>query len=283
MLKMLLSHDSAQCTGRWLGALLYLLASPQRRIVQRNLAFAFPEQTGRWVRITSRRVFRNYGTVLAEVLQLGFLSREEVLSRVAVEGAGYLHEAMALNRGVIGVSAHLGNWELGMQGMPLYFQQPLTAVAKRFKSRWLESWMNRVRSRFGNSVIYKKGALADMTQVVRRGGVLAVLVDMARSRDGIDIRFFGRKATATPAVALLALRCRSPVISAFSSRGADGRLTVRIDPPIEMRRSGDLRLDLVENTQRITDAVERAVRAHPDQWHWMMKRWKDHYPELYKK
>jgi KDO2-lipid IV(A) lauroyltransferase len=48
-----------------------------------------------------------------------------------------------------------------------------------------------------------------------------------------------------------------------------------------MRRSRDLRGDLVENTQRITDAIERVVREHPEQWHWLMRRWKEYYPQLY--
>jgi lauroyl/myristoyl acyltransferase len=57
---------------------------------------------------------------------------------------------------------------------------------------------------------------------------------------------------------------------------------VQVNPAIEVRRSGDLRADLLENTQRITTAVEQAVRAHPEQWHWALKRWKDYFPELYK-
>jgi KDO2-lipid IV(A) lauroyltransferase len=282
MLKSLLTHRLVQTLGPWLGGLLYLLNSSHRTIVQRNLAFAFPEMSKSELRRLSRRVFRNYGMGLVEVVQLGFLSREEVAARVDAHGVEHMRDALALKRGVIGISAHLGNWELGMQAMPIYFRQPLTGVAKRLKSPRIEAWVTRRRTRFGNAIIYKKGALADMTRVLREGGVLAVLVDMARHKDGIDITFFGKKATATPAVALLALRCRCPVIPAFSIRGDDGRLSVQVGAPIEMRRSGDLRRDLVENTQRITDVVERAIQEHPDQWHWMMRRWKDYYPELYK-
>jgi len=93
--------------------------------------------------------------------------------------------------------------------------------------------------------------------------------------------FFGRRATATPAAALLAIRCKSPIIAAFSHRDASGQLTIHVEPPVEIKRTGDLRTDLQINTQRITDRVEEAVRNYPEQWNWALKRWKEFYPDLY--
>jgi KDO2-lipid IV(A) lauroyltransferase len=121
-----------------------------------------------------------------------------------------------------------------------------------------------------------------MTRILRQGGILAILVDMARRKDGVEVRFFGKKATATPAVAMLALRCRCAVLPCFCIRERHGMLGIHFEPEIEMRRTNNLRADLVENTQRITDVVERMVRRYPEQWHWLMRRWKDHYPYLYR-
>jgi Kdo2-lipid IVA lauroyltransferase/acyltransferase len=104
---------------------------------------------------------------------------------------------------------------------------------------------------------------------------------MPGARTGSTSNFSEKKATATPAVAMLALRCRCPVIPVFCLREADGTIGIEIGAPIEILRSRDLRRDLVLNTQRITDVVEGMVRRHPEQWHWMMRRWKEHYPELY--
>jgi Kdo2-lipid IVA lauroyltransferase/acyltransferase len=268
--------------GRAVGALLHLLASAQRRIVQRNLQFAFPEFSPYRVRQTTRGVFRNYGITLVEIFQMGFFSREDILRRVKLYGIERVLESVDLHKGVIVVSAHLGNWEIGMQALPCFFNRPLTAVAKKFKSGWIQNWLYRVRTRFGSQILYKKGVLAEMTRIVREGGVLTILVDMARRKDGIDIEFFGKKATATPAAAMMALRIRCPVIPVFCLRELDGTIGIQVGGPIEMVRSRDLRRDLAVNTQRITDVVEGMVRQHPEQWHWLMRRWKEHYPELYK-
>jgi KDO2-lipid IV(A) lauroyltransferase len=282
MLKYLISHLPTQPLGRFLGALLYLFAVPQRRIVQRNLQFAFPEFTRRRVRRTARGVFRNYGTTLVEILQMGFFSREQILRRVKIHGFAQITDRVSLHQGIVVVSAHMGNWEIGMQVMPCFFGRPLFAVAKKFKSGMIENWLREIRTRFGSQVLYKKGVLAEMTRIVREGGVLTVLVDMARRKDGVDIEFFGKKATATPAAAMLALRCRCTVLPVFCLREADGTIGIQVGAPIDMLRTRDLRQDLVVNTQRITDVVEDMVRRHPEQWHWLMKRWKEHYPHLYR-
>lgn len=269
--------------GSAIGRALGLLDRPHCRIVRRNLAFAYPDMDESQRRRLEGRVFRNYGISLFELFQMGFMQPEDVARRMRFYGLENFREALLRRRGVIAVSAHLGSWELGMQALPCVFGMHLTAVAKKFKSNFVENWIHSVRTRFGNAILYKKDSLADMTQILRRGGILAILIDMARRKDGVDVRFYGRKATATPAVAMLALRCRAAVLPTFSLREPDGRIGIHAEPEIEMRRTRDLRADLVTNTQRITDVVEGMVRRHPEQWFWLMRRWKEHYPELYEK
>jgi KDO2-lipid IV(A) lauroyltransferase len=282
MLKKVTTRLPALPLGHFLGRGLYTFDRRDRRFVRRNLEFAFPELSGPKVGELARRVFLNYGVTLVEILQLGFMTPEDIERRVRIYGAEHFRDAYFQRRGVIAVSAHLGNWELGMQALPCMFNEPLTAVAKKFKNNRFERWLHHIRTRFGNSILYKKDTLAEMTRILRGGGVLAILVDMARRKDGVNITFFGKKATATPAVAMLALRCRAPVVPTFCIREPDGLIGIHAEPAVEMRRSKDLRADLVENTQRITDLVERMVRKYPEQWHWLMKRWKEHYPQLYK-
>jgi len=111
--------------------------------------------------------------------------------------------------------------------------------------------------------------------------MVAILMDISRRFDGVEVNFFGRRATATPAAALLGLRCKSPIVPAFCLRNPTGELIAQIEPPLEMQRTKDLRYDLQFNTQQITDWVERSVRKCPEQWNWMLRRWKDFYPDLY--
>jgi KDO2-lipid IV(A) lauroyltransferase len=141
--------------------------------------------------------------------------------------------------------------------------------------------LNRLRIRFGVKIIEKKGALPVMRQTLRRGEVIALLIDQSKRSESVVVNFFGKKVTAPPAAALLALRCKCPVLPSFCVREKTGQLTIRVGSPLNLEHTGDLRADLITNTQMMTDMTESAVRAYPDQWFWMHKRWKKHYPYLY--
>jgi len=267
--------------GKILGRFLYFFDTHHRRIVWRNLYFSYPEWSRDQVQNLSKRVFQNYGIFILEVLQMAFSTREEMLTRAKIEGEEILTAALSKQKGVIVVGAHLGNWELGLQYSPCYFQRPLTGVAKKLRNSTLDRLVHKFRTRFGNRIIYKKGALPEMMQTLRQGKILGLLMDISRRFDGVEVQFFGRKATATPAAALLALRCKSPVIPIFCHRNQMGDLVIKVERPIEIQRTGDLRSDLQTNTQLITDRVEQAVRKNPEQWNWILKRWKEFYPGLY--
>jgi KDO2-lipid IV(A) lauroyltransferase len=267
--------------GRIIGTSAYLADTRHRRIVRRNLRFAFPDWTREQIRQTTRHVFHHLGTTFIEVCQLAASSREDLTARVQVAGSERWSQALAGNRGLIIVSAHLGNWEVGMQYAACFMQKPALGVAKKIRFQPLNQWVHKLRTRFGNKIVYKKGALPDMRQALRDGGVVAMLVDQSKRREGVDVHFFGHKVPATPAAAFLAIRCKSPVLPIFCIREDDGRLAIHVDAPLNFEWSGDLRADVQTNTQLITDAVEQAVRKHPEQWFWVHKRWKKYYPHLY--
>jgi len=267
--------------GRILGTAAYLTDTPHRRIVRRNLRFAFPDWTPEQIRQTTRHVFHHLGVTFVEVCQLAASSRDDLTARVKVVGSERWRKTLAENRGLIIVSAHLGNWEVGMQYAACFMQKPALGVAKKIRFQPLNQWVHKLRTRFGNQIIYKKGALPDMRRALRSGGVVAMLVDQSKRREGVDVNFFGYKVPTTPAAAFLAIRCKSPVLPIFCIREGTGQLTIHVDPPLEFEWSGDLRADVQTNTQLITDAVERAVRKYPAQWFWVHKRWKKYYPQLY--
>jgi KDO2-lipid IV(A) lauroyltransferase len=160
-------------------------------------------------------------------------------------------------------------------------QKPALGIAKKIRFQLLNQWVHNLRTRFGNQIIYKKGAMPDMRKTLRKGGVVALLVDQSRRREGVDVNFFGHRVPATPAAAFLSIRCNSPILPIFCIREASGQLTIHVGQPIKAKWSGDLRSDVQVNTQLITDAVERMIRKYPEQWFWVHKRWKKYYPHLY--
>lgn len=267
-------------SGKLLGLVFYTLAIPHRRLVRRNLQFCYPEWSAKEIRELSRRIFMNFGITLVEMLQCTFMSPEEVLKALRVEGEENFNKAFKSNRGIVIVSAHMGNWEVGLH-ITNYYGKPMLGVAAKTRNAWADILLSRSRNRLGNTIIDKKGALPKITEGLRRGEVIGMLIDQSRRKHGVEVTFFGRKATASPAAALLALRCNSLVLPAFCVRRSDGQLTIQVKTPFELTRTGDLRSDIQSNTQRMIDVVEEMVRTYPDQWFWLLKPWKVYYPDLY--
>jgi KDO2-lipid IV(A) lauroyltransferase len=268
-------------SGRWIGRLAHLLDASHRRVVRQNLRFTHPQWPAERIRRMTRGVFENIGATLMEILWITRLDRRGVLDGVLRSGEAHVQNALDRGRGLILISAHLGNWEMALQYASCYFRVPVHVVAKPLRFKPLQDWIHRFRSRFGARIIYKQGSLAELAKALGRREVVCLLVDQSRRSEGLEVTYFGRRVATTPAVAMLALRYRSPVLPVFCVRDSAGALWMRADPPLEILRTGDLKADLLANTQRVTDAVERAVRRTPEQWFWVHKRWKKFYPQLY--
>jgi len=268
--------------GRLLGMFVYMVDLRHRRITRRNLQFAHPEWSRESIQKLSRRVFQNIGITFLEICQMTYFSKEDILRKVRIKGEENLLNAIKSPKGVIMISAHLGNWEMASLVISCYLQKPLVLVARQIQSKTLDDWIHRIRGRFGNIVLDKKRALPKMARTLRNGKALGLLIDQGtRLSEGVEVSFFDRTVTATPAVALLARRYDSLVLPTFCIREADAGLTLVVEPPLTLKRTEDLRADLKANTQIMTSAIEKAVRAYPEQWFWFHKRWKRHYPYLY--
>ncbi len=276
------SHKRIASIGRVLGMLMYGIDVRHQRIVRRNLKFVYPEWPPERVKKVSKRVFQNLGITILEICQMTCFSSHDIIDKVKIRGEEHLLNAMQNNKGAILISAHLGNWEIMPLFWPLYSNTPVTVVARQILNKIINRWIHGLRTRFGSRVIYKDVALPEMTRTLRQGKILAILIDQGtKSSLGVKIKFFNKFVTATPGAALLAMRCKSPVLPAFCTRNDDGTFTINIESPLVLKRTGDLSADLKTNTQIMTDAIEKAVREYPEQWFWVHKRWRKYYPRLY--
>ncbi len=268
--------------GNWLGTLIHALDGPHRRIVRRNLKFTHTNWSEGRVRAHARRIFQNLGVTLLEILQMSCFGREQILRSVRIDGEDHLRRAGRSATGSIFISAHLGNWEMGPQFVACYLNKPMASVARPLHPGMLDRWVLKFRTRFGNTIIQKEGALPEMSRAIRKGVSLGLLIDQGTKRsEGVEVTFFGRKVMATPGAALLAIRTGCPVLPVFCVRNKSGGLTLVVAPPLVLERTKDLRRDLRTHTQIMTHALEKVIREYSDQWFWFHKRWKRFYPELY--
>jgi KDO2-lipid IV(A) lauroyltransferase len=245
--------------GGLLGNLMYTLDTSRRGMIRRNLEFVHPEWSRSQINEFCRRNFQHYAVTLLEILQSSCMSAQDLRSRLRISGGEHLVRALGQGKGAIIISAHLGNFELALQYPVCFLNHPMTGVAKKLHYRLRNRWIHGLRTRFGNKLLYNRDAVPAMIKTLRRGELLGILVDQSRNKLSFDIAFLGRKGTMTYAPALLARRCKSPILPVFCVREADGGLALQVNPPLEIQKTRDVHADLRVNTQKIADVVENAI------------------------
>lgn len=274
-----LPESAAYGLGERAGRLAFRLDRRHRSITVENLARAFPEEYSptEIVRLACA-VFESLGRTAVDVARSDRLLLGRNADAVRFERLDRLVEARRRGKGVLVITAHLGPWEL----LPLIAAlryAPIHVVARPLDNPRLDDLLTRMRERGGNRVIRKRDAIQAILQVLRRGETVGILIDQHISeKEGAVVPFFGRAASTAFAPALIAMRSGAAVLPVAIVREGRGRFRVLIADEVPVRKSGDLKADLVENTARFTSAIEAFIRMHPDQWFWVHRRWKTHLP-----
>jgi len=261
-------------TGSLVGRIGYHLDARHRRIALDNVRLAYgPEVDPAWAREVVRRCWRHFGRITLDSLAIYGMPLARVERLVRVEGADHLRRAYERGKGVLIFSGHYGHWELSAIAQAA-MGYPMAVVARPLDNPHLERILAGLRGRAGNRVIHKHDALREMIRTLRDKIGLAVLIDQDARADGIFVPFFGRLASTTPAVGLLAVRTGATVLPSFSVPQPDGTYVVYYGPPVETPGTGDRERDAATVTAECTAVIERWIREHPEIWLWMHRRWK---------
>lgn len=262
----------AERVGRWLGRLAYRLGW-RRRVVETQLAGAFPDRDDRWVGRTARACFEHVGRELLSLPRATRRGLAEVRGRIVeTEGLDVLREAFGEGRGLVVVTGHFGNWELAGASLAA-FGFPMDAVVQSMKNPFVTRYVRRVRERLGMGLIDRVDAWERLTESLAAGRIVAFAADQDARERGVFVPFFGRPASTHRAPALLAVRARVPFFVGGVYRVGPRRYRLwvrRLEPPAGC----GVREQVRELTRRWSEELERRIRLSPEQYFWHHKRWK---------
>jgi Kdo2-lipid IVA lauroyltransferase/acyltransferase len=217
----------------------------------------------------ARAMYARLGEHLLEVLSL--LLSPRVLQKVQIPHAE-LRTVRGGGRGAVIATAHTGNWDLTACALARHV--PLTVVTRRLSVKPLDRLWQRLRGRSGVRLVTEGQASQAARHTLARGGIVAMMVDQVplRDRGVIRVPFLGAPAPVDLGPALIALRARVPLVAAFPLRTPDGSHHVVVCGVIEPPRV-PARQWAEQSMQKVTAWLEAFVRAHPEQWLWMHRRW----------
>lgn len=264
--------------GARLGALGYSPLGIRRRVVERQIAAAFPGLSNEEVIALARASYAHLGRTSIEAALLPSIGQQGVLDLFdGVENWSAVEKAMNAGKGLIFVTGHLGNWELAgayvaSRGIPL------DAVARHMENPLFDRYLTSTREKIGMSVVHDDEAVRRTPRSLRSGRAIAFLSDQGvLGLASTFVPFFGMPAKTPRGPAVFALRLGVPVVFGAALRQPNGRYRMFFEA-VTVQDTGDRERDVDAIVAEYTKTLERWVRRAPEQYFWHHRRWRRQPP-----
>lgn len=266
---------AAILVGAFFGLAAWQLIPKEQHRIDRHLFLAYgdsltPAQRTR----IGREFFVNSGKNLADVIRLRKHFASEIKPLVEVEGLEHLDEAYRRGKGVIGITGHIGNFEL----LAVYIASlgyRCAVIGREMYDPRLDRLLVENREAFGLINIKTTDSARTLMRWLHGGGVLGVLIDTDSSRvRGVFVPAFGRMSHTPVGQSVLGLRTGAAFVPIACVRTADNRYKIIVRPEISINPELPLEKAALELTSLCTKALEDIINTYPDQWIWLHNRWK---------
>lgn len=252
--------------ARGSGRLLYALSPKFRRTVAHNIRHVLgPEADEEQVQALTLRACVNVAKGHYDLFRLSRLTGDEIKEMTRLEGREHIDRALDRGKGVIVISAHLGNVDI-MGQLPVIYGVQFSAPIEHIQPERLFRYALKLRQSHGLRLIPADEPLIGLIRVLKRGGIVALPCDRDIADNTTTVSFFGSAARLPHGPVRLARRTGAALIPAFALRLPDDTFLVQIEPPLDLRRTGDEKADVAAGMEMVVAAMERHIARNPDQW-----------------
>jgi len=273
-----LPHRGARALCALLAAASYLLWPRLRRVGMFNLRLAFPDWSQRQRRRVLFGLFRNFGRMLADFAHFPRWNRANIERLIIYDGFENFERAWRQGKGVLFLTAHFGNWELGSFAHGVY-GYPCHFVVRQLDNPLVDALINRYRCSSGGKAIEKRDFARQVLRALDDGQAVGILSDQNMlAGEGVFVEFFGKLASTTTGPARVARKTGVPLVLGLVIWDAKlKKYRLRFDP-VEWIKRDDPEEEVLVNTANFTRRIEEYVRRYPEQWLWVHRRWKTRPP-----
>lgn len=269
--------------GYWLFACigdLYLYVNSRARQIYFNnlnrILGADARQLER--RLIARHAAQNLGKNYFDLFRGHRLSGEQVMAEVQeLSGVEHLEAAIAAGKGIVGGSAHFGNFNMFVYLASVYMRDksPVIVPVERLRPARVFDMLSKLRASQGITVVPADSAGRMIIKKLREGALIGLALDYDVTGSGQIMDFFGAPARLPDGAAALAVKYNVPLIIGFIRRLDNNKCTVVIEPPLEIDRTDDLAHDTRITLSRIIARMEEWIRKYPEQWLMFQPLWEE--------
>ncbi|RPI58952.1 MAG: hypothetical protein EHM56_00325 [Chloroflexi bacterium] len=249
-----------------MGTLIYHLAPRLRRSLSDNMRHVLgPGAPEEQVRALTREACVNIAKGHYDLFRVSRLTPEEIRRMVRFEGMEHFQAARQPGKGVIVVSAHLGNVDIVIQA-PLAYGIPIMGPTMHVQPERLFRYLLKLRQSHGLRLIPIDGPLLEVVRALKRGELVGLPCDRVIADSTRVVEFFGTPTLLPDGPVRLALRTGAVVLPAFARRLTDDSFVIHVEPPLELQRTGDQEADIASGMEQVARTMERHISRSPGQW-----------------
>ena len=256
-----------------IGGKLFEIIGPlfrSKRLIHSNIKKAIPNINLEDLDKMTKMMWNNYGRVFAEYIFIKDFRNEKLSTKIKIEGQEILKEIKELNKQVIFISGHFGNFEL----MAMHIEKTginLAAIYRPLNNIFLNKIMERIRKKYicKNQIKKGIGGMKKLINLKNKNFSTALMIDQ-RVSEGIKSNFFNKEASTTTIPAQLIKKFKIPVIPIFIERINDTNFKIIVNQPINF----DNEMSIKNITDKLNQVLEKMIIKKPEHWIWSHNRWK---------
>ncbi len=280
-LALILPHAFAYRLAVFLTGLKYVVCAGERDAMRKNLEVILgKDHPG--VKKYPRQIYANFGRYLVDFFRAEKIDKEFIDKYVKIENLKYMDNALKKGKGVIGLTAHLGNWELSAQILARLGYK-VNAIALSHTHSRIDDFFLRQRQLAGINVVPVGVSVRQCFSALKRNEIVGILGDRDFSgENGIFVDFFDRTLLAPLGPAVLSLRTGAAIVPAFVVRDEKDERCFKyiFKEPIYPERSADEKKDIKHLTIKYIKVIEEFVKLYPQQWFVFHEFWKAEKVEI---
>lgn len=256
-----------------IASVYYLMSFRDKRAMRNNLRVVLGDAAGKKeIDRHILRIFKNFAKYLVDFFRLSKFSIEYVNRNIDIRGRENIDGCLRNGKGVITVTVHLGNWELGAALLGALGYN-ISAIVLQHPDKRIDGFFTDQRLINGIKSIPTGSRVKGCFRVLAANEILAIAADKDYTFTGVEVDFFGKKAFLPKGPAAIALKTGAPIVFTILTREPGNRFKLTFEEPIICESTGDTEKDIKRVIEQYAKHFEKYIRAYPDQWYAFRKIW----------
>ncbi len=253
--------------------LIYYVLGYRKKIVYKNLYNSFPEKSPDEIKAIAKKFYRYLPDILVETIKMISISEKEVIKRIELINPDEVYRHFHAGKSVIGVTAHYGNWELGIHRLSLMTDYPRLIIYKPLNNKNFNSIFNNIRTRFGATMVPMKQILRHIVRLKNQPHISMFVADQTPLYQDSDffMPFLNQEALVYTGTERISKLTENPVVFCEIGRKEKRghyfcKFTTLIENP---SLYPEHEITIIHN-----QFTEEIIKKEPAYWLWSHNRWK---------